>query len=103
MVSTVETDKAVETPRENTGVYDYSTRYVSPAVAHELNNVLTIIQGFADRLLLQHRENPDLQPHVKMISQAARRAATIVREATASNADAIQQLRTSRPVETSTT
>jgi hypothetical protein len=30
------------------------TRHISPVVAHELNNLLTIIQGYADRLALKH-------------------------------------------------
>jgi len=62
-----------------------STRHVAPVVAHELNNIFTVIQGYADRLLLQHRENPALQPHLKLISEATRRATTIVRDATPPN------------------
>jgi light-regulated signal transduction histidine kinase (bacteriophytochrome) len=61
-------------------------RQVSPVIAHELNNILTIVQGYADRLLLKHAENMTLQPHLKLISEAARRAATIVRDATPPNA-----------------
>ena len=60
-------------------------RHVSPLVAHELNNILTIIQGYADRLLNRHGENEALQPHLKLISEAAKRAATIVQEATPSS------------------
>ena len=50
-------------------------------VAHELNNIVTIIQGYADRLLLKHGENPALETHLKLISEAARRATAIVRDA----------------------
>jgi hypothetical protein len=57
-------------------------RHVAPVVAHELNNILTIVQGYADRLLLRHGEDPALLPHLRLISDAARRAATVVREAT---------------------
>ncbi|MGH7951150.1 MAG: histidine kinase dimerization/phospho-acceptor domain-containing protein [Limisphaerales bacterium] len=58
------------------------TRHISPVIAHELNNILTIIQGYADRLLFKHGDDQALQPHLKVISEASRRAATIVREAT---------------------
>ena len=30
-----------------------AARHISPGVAHELNNMLTIIQGYADRLLIR--------------------------------------------------
>jgi signal transduction histidine kinase len=53
---------------------------MSSAVAHELNNVLTVIQGYADRLLVKHHENPALQPELQMISDSARRAAALVRD-----------------------
>jgi signal transduction histidine kinase len=56
-------------------------RQISPAVAHELNNVLAIVQGYAERLLLKHGENPALETHLKLIAEAARRATTIVRDA----------------------
>jgi len=49
-------------------------------VAHELNNVLTIIQGYADRLLIKHKDNPALQPQLQLISQSARRASALVRD-----------------------
>ncbi|HXR03657.1 MAG TPA: histidine kinase dimerization/phospho-acceptor domain-containing protein [Verrucomicrobiae bacterium] len=50
-------------------------------VVHELNNILTIIQGYADRLLLKHGEDPALQQQLRMIFESARRAATLIREA----------------------
>lgn len=56
-------------------------RHVAPVVAHELNNILTIIQGYSDRLLIKHEKDPALQPHLKLISEAARRATAIVRAA----------------------
>ena len=65
---------------------------MTPVVAHELNNILTIVQGYADRLLLRHGEDPALLPHLRLISEAARRAAIVVREATPPNAnDAFRQ------------
>ena len=56
-------------------------RHIAPSVAHELNNILTIVQGYADRLIIKHGENPALLPQLRLISEAARRAATLVREA----------------------
>ncbi|MEI9864689.1 MAG: hypothetical protein WDN00_09070 [Limisphaerales bacterium] len=54
-------------------------------MAHELNNILTIVQGYTDRLLLRHGQNPALMPDLKLISEAARRAAIVVRQAKAGN------------------
>jgi len=56
-------------------------RHIAPVVAHELNNILSIIQGYADRLLLKHDKDATLEPHLKLISEAARRATIIVRAA----------------------
>jgi len=50
-------------------------------VVHELNNILGIIQGYADRLLLKHGEDPALQSQLRMIFESARRAAALIREA----------------------
>jgi len=58
-----------------------SARQMPPTVRHELNNILTIIQGYADRLLRKHWEDPTLQPQLQMILESARRAATLIREA----------------------
>ncbi len=59
--------------------------HIAPNVAHDLNNILTIIQGYADRLLIKHGSEPTLQPSLKLISEASRRAANIVRDATPPN------------------
>jgi hypothetical protein len=56
-------------------------RHISPKVAHELNNILTVVQGYSDCLLLLHRDDAELQPQLKRISDASRRASAIVREA----------------------
>ncbi|MDD5141265.1 MAG: hypothetical protein PHY43_13520 [Verrucomicrobiales bacterium] len=72
--------------RELAPKYDPS-RHVAPVVAHELNNILTIVQGYADRLLIRHGEDPALLPHLRLISEAAKRAATVVRDATPPNAN----------------
>jgi len=58
-----------------------STWQMPRPVVHELNNILTIIHGYAERLLLKHREDPALQPQLRMIFESAKRAATLIREA----------------------
>ena len=63
------------------GAKSDTVRHISPVVAHELNNLLTIIQGYADRLLIKHGENPEIEAKLKLISEASRRAATLVRSA----------------------
>lgn len=57
-------------------------RHVSPVIAHELNNILAIVQGYADRLILKYGNDTALHAQLKMITEAARRAATIIRDAT---------------------
>ncbi len=57
------------------------SRQMSREVAHELNNVITIIRGYADRLILKHGENPALRPELQLISDNARRAERVVRAA----------------------
>lgn len=57
-------------------------RYISPTVAHELNNILAIVQGYADRLLLKYANDASLTSELKLITEAARRAAIIVRNVT---------------------
>jgi len=62
------------------------SRQIGNVVAHDLNNILSIVQGYADRLLLRHGANPALMPDLKLISEAARRAATVIRSARQQNA-----------------
>jgi hypothetical protein len=62
-------------------------RHIAPVVAHELNNILTIVQGYADRLLLRHGKDPALMTELKLISEAAKRAATVIRNAKPPNAN----------------
>jgi signal transduction histidine kinase len=59
-----------------------SGRQMPQTVVHELNNILTIIQGYADRLLLKHGEDPALRPQLRMIFESAKRAAALIRETT---------------------
>lgn len=66
--------------RENTPKPE-PPQHIPPAVAHELNNIIAIIRGYADRLLSKHNQDPALEPHLKLISDAARRAGIIVHDA----------------------
>ena len=56
-------------------------RHISLSLAHELNNLLTVVQGHADRLFVKHQEDTLLAPSLKKISEAAHRAAELVRNA----------------------
>jgi signal transduction histidine kinase len=56
-------------------------REISREVAHELNNVFTIIRGYAERLLLKNADNPVLKPDLQVICDNARRAENVVRQA----------------------
>jgi signal transduction histidine kinase len=56
-------------------------RHISLTLAHELNNLLTVVQGHADRLFAKHQEDAVLAPTLKKISEAAHRAAELVRGA----------------------
>ncbi len=56
-------------------------REISREVAHELNNVLTIVRGYTERLLTKHAENAALRTDLQLIYDNARRAETIIRQA----------------------
>jgi signal transduction histidine kinase len=56
-------------------------RLIAREVAHELNNILTIIQGYSDRLVLKNGENPALRADLQLIADNARRAIMVVRNA----------------------
>src|SRR5665647_2942629 len=58
-----------------------SEKQIGRDVAHELNNILTIIRGYADRMLMKHGENPALRPELQLIPESARRAESVVRHA----------------------
>ena len=59
-----------------------SSNQIGREVAHELNNILTIIQGYADRILLKHGANAAWRPELQLISDNARRAVAVVKQAT---------------------
>ena len=54
-------------------------RQIGREVAHELNNILTIIRGYADRMLLKHGEHPNLRPELQLIAENAKRAESVIR------------------------
>ena len=56
-------------------------RQITRELAHELNNILTIIQGYTDKLIVKHGENPALRPDLQLISDNARRAVSVIRQA----------------------
>jgi len=57
-----------------------SVGQLAAGVAHDFNNILTVIQGYADCLLMRCQDRPaDLDP-LKQISEAARRAAKLTRQ-----------------------
>lgn len=59
-----------------------SQRQIGRDVAHELNNILTILRGYTDRMILKHGEYPALRPDLQLISENLKRAESVVRHAT---------------------
>lgn len=57
-------------------------RVIGREVAHELNNILTIIRGYTDRVIIKHGQNPVLRPDLQLISENVRRAEQVIRRAT---------------------
>lgn len=63
--------------------------HIGREVAHELNNILTIIQGYTERMILKHGDNPALRPDLQLISDNARRAVSVIRKARKPSAPAV--------------
>jgi len=59
-----------------------SPRQIGREVAHDLNNVLTIIRGYTERMLIKHGENPALRPELQLISENVKRAEQLIRHST---------------------
>jgi signal transduction histidine kinase len=57
-------------------------KQVGREVAHELNNIFTIIRGYAERMLVKHGENPALRPELLLIAENIKRAESVVRHST---------------------
>lgn len=58
-------------------------KVIGRQVAHELNNILTILRGYAERMMIKHGENPALRPELQLINENVRRAERVVRESAA--------------------
>ena len=57
-----------------------SVGQMAAGIAHDYNNVLTVIQGYADCLLVNVKGNEALTNPLKQIAGAARRAATLTKK-----------------------
>ena len=57
-------------------------KQVGREVAHELNNIFTVIRGYADRMLVKHGDNPALRPDLQLIAENIKRAELLVRHST---------------------
>jgi signal transduction histidine kinase/CheY-like chemotaxis protein len=57
-----------------------SVGQLAAGVAHDFNNILTVIQGYADMLLARHDGDPGLTNPLTQIGGAARRAAALTRQ-----------------------
>ena len=55
-------------------------KQIGREVAHELNNILTIINGYAERMMMKYGDNPAMRPELQLIAENARRAAGVVRQ-----------------------
>jgi hypothetical protein len=56
-------------------------RLIGREVAHELNNILTIIRGYSDRMLIKHGNNAALRPDLQLICDNIKRAEAVIRTA----------------------
>ncbi|MDB6031249.1 MAG: Blue-light-activated protein [Verrucomicrobiales bacterium] len=57
-----------------------SVGQLAAGVAHDFNNILTIIQGHTDRLLDQSANNEKFEEPLRQVSAAAKRAASLTRQ-----------------------
>jgi PAS domain S-box-containing protein len=57
-----------------------SVGQLAAGVAHDFNNILTVIQGYADCLIAQNSSDPSTAKALKQIADAARRAAALTRQ-----------------------
>ncbi|HUC84644.1 MAG TPA: histidine kinase dimerization/phospho-acceptor domain-containing protein [Candidatus Acidoferrales bacterium] len=78
MASALESGALAKLHHESPGIQE---NQIGREVAHELNNILTIIQGYADRLVLKHAENPALRRDLQLISDNSRRAVAAIKKA----------------------
>ena len=53
---------------------------LAAGVAHDFNNILTVIQGYADMLHASHEGDPEMSNPLKQIANASRRASGLTRQ-----------------------
>src|SRR5215471_8878061 len=68
------------------GSHANGQRLIGRDVAHELNNILTIIRGYADRMMMKHGDQPNLRSDLQLICENARRAESVIRNSARTNA-----------------
>src|SRR5438045_107283 len=57
-----------------------SVEHMASGIAHEFNNILTIIQGYTTLLLTQRQLPPDVAEPIEMIAKVSERAAFLTRQ-----------------------
>ena len=57
-------------------------KQVGREVAHELNNIFTIVRGYAERMMIKHGENPAMRPDLQLMIDNIKRAESLVRHST---------------------
>ena len=71
-----------------------SVGQLAAGVAHDFNNILTVIQGYSDLLLVKCATDATLATPLKQISDSARRAAALTRQLLMFSRKQVIQLRT---------
>ena len=69
--------------------YSDNQKQIGREVAHDLNNILTIIRGYADRMLIKHGDNAALRPDLQIITENVKRADALIRQSTAPRARSV--------------
>jgi signal transduction histidine kinase len=62
--------------------YSDNQKQIGREVAHDLNNILTIIRGYADKMIMKHGDNPALRSDLQIINENVKRANTLIRQST---------------------
>lgn len=62
--------------------YSDNQKQIGREVAHDLNNILTIIRGYADRMMIKHGDNAALRPDLQIITENVKRAESLIRHST---------------------
>ena len=84
MISSLENIYQKMTPAGEAGTAPkapVAREHIGGDVAHDLNNILTIIRGYAERVMLKNGDNAAIRPDMQVIFDNARRAENVVRQA----------------------